>query len=117
MKGTLILAPISLALLLGGSAILPSKASAQDASTDAVKRRVRSRVDPAYPVMAKRMNLAGRVKIEVTIAADGHVSGTRVIGGSPLLVNAALDALKQWRFEPGPKETTEFYEFAFGASE
>jgi TonB family protein len=59
------------------------------------------------------MNVAGRVKIEATIAADGHVLNTRVVGGSPLLVNAALDALKKWRFEPAPKDTTEAFEFEF----
>jgi TonB family protein len=111
------LASTSLALLLAGSAVLPLKASAQDAAADAGKRKVLSRVDPAYPPMAKQIHLSGRVKIEVTIAADGHVSITHVVGGSPLLVNAALDALKKWRFEPGPRETTELYEFAFGESE
>jgi len=40
-----------------------------------------------------------------------------VVGGSPLLVNAALDALKKWHFEPGPKETTEIVEFAFSGQE
>jgi outer membrane biosynthesis protein TonB len=45
------------------------------------------------------------------------VVNTKVIGGSPLLVNAALDALKKWRFEPAVKDTTETIEFEFGAQE
>lgn len=117
MKYTLTFAALGLALLLAGSAILPPRALAQDASTDAAKRKVRSKVVPDYPQLAKQMNVTGKVKIEATIAADGHVVSTRVVGGSPLLVNAALDAIKRWRFEPAPKDTTEVVEFTFGGQE
>lgn len=117
MKHRLIFASIGLALLLGGSANLPFRASAQDNATDATKRKVRTRVAPEYPTLAKQMNVTGKVKIEATVAPDGHVSNTRVVGGSPLLVNAALEALKKWHFEPAAKETTEIVEFAFNAQE
>jgi TonB family protein len=108
---------VGLALLLGGSALLPPKGTAQDASTDNAKRKVRTKVAPEYPPLAKQMNVTGKVKIETTIAADGHVLNTKVIGGSPLLVNAALDAVKKWRFEPGPKDTTEVIEFEFSGQD
>jgi len=112
------LAAMGVALLLGGSAaVLMPKASAQESSTEANRRKVRSKVVPDYPPLAKQMNVTGKVKIETTIAADGHVVNTKVIGGSPLLVNAALDALKKWRFEPAVKDTTETIEFEFGAQE
>jgi TonB family protein len=117
VRNRIIIASIGLALLLGGSAVLPQKASAQDNASEAGKRKVRTRVPPEYPALAKQMNVTGKVKIEATVAADGHVAGTRVVGGSPLLVNAALNALKQWHFEPGPKETTEIVEFAFNGQE
>lgn len=118
MKHTLTFATLGLALLLAGSAVLPPKVLAQDdASTDATKRKVRSKVVPEYPPLAKQMNVTGKVKIETTIAADGHVTNTRVVGGSPLLVNAALDAIKRWRFEPAPKDTTEVVEFTFSGQE
>jgi TonB family protein len=117
MKHKIAFASIGLALLLGGAAMLPLKASAQEAATDAAKRKVRTRITPEYPPLAKQMNVTGKVKIEATVAADGHVTSTRVVGGSPLLVNAALDALKKWHFEPGPKETTEVVEFAFSPQE
>jgi len=112
LKGAL--AGLTLALIVSGSVAVIPKAAAQDASTDAMKRKVRSKVVPEYPALAKQMNVTGKVKIEATIAADGHVISTRVVGGSPLLVNAALDALKKWRFEPAPKDTTEVIEFSFG---
>jgi TonB family protein len=104
---------LGLALLLGESVVVPQKMSAQENSTEAVKRKVRTRIVPDYPSLAKQMNVSGKVKIEASVAADGHVSATKVIGGSPLLVNSAVDALKRWRFEAAPKETTEMVEFEF----
>jgi TonB family protein len=105
---------LGLALLLAGSVAVTHQTSAQEnSSTDTTKRKVRSKVVPDYPALAKQMNVTGKVKIETTISADGHVLNTKVIGGSPLLVNAALDALKKWRFEPAPKDTTEVIEFEF----
>jgi TonB family protein len=109
-------AGLGLALLLGGTALMPHKTSAQDAA-DEGKRKVRTRVLPEYPALAKQMHVTGKVKIEATIAADGHVSSTRVVGGSPLLVNAALDALKKWRFEPASKDTSEVVEFEFNGQD
>ncbi len=117
MKYRVIIASIGLALLLGASAVAPLKVSAQDNAAEAGKRKVRIKVAPEYPALAKQMNVTGKVKIEATVAADGHVMSTRVVGGSPLLVNAALDALKKWHFEPAAKESTEIVEFAFNGQE
>ncbi len=117
VKLRLILASVGLALLLGGSVAVPLKSSAQDNAADASKRKVRVKVAPEYPALAKQMNVTGKVKIEATVAADGHVTSTRVVGGSPLLVNAALDALKKWHFEPAAKESTEIVEFAFNGQD
>jgi TonB family protein len=118
LKLRIVVASIGLALLLAGTVVvLPRKTSAQDATADAAKRKVRIRVTPEYPELAKQMNVTGKVKLEATVAPDGHVAATKVVGGSPLLVNAALDALKKWHFEPGPKETTEVVEFTFTGQE
>jgi len=87
----------------------------QSASTDEAKRKVKSKVAPAYPELAKRMNVAGKVKIEVVISPDGRVKSTRVIGGHPLLVQACQDAVKEWKFAPAPEETTQIVEFEFTA--
>ncbi len=117
MNRTVIFVTVGLALLLGSSAIVPRKASAQDAAAEAGRRKVRTKVAPEYPALAREMNVTGKVKIEATVAADGHVTATKVVGGSPLLVNAALEALKQWRFEPAAKESTEIVEFAFSGQQ
>jgi TonB family protein len=113
MKLRIALVGLGMALFLGGTAVLPSKTSAQDSSVQAGKRKVRTRVVPEYPELARQMNVTGKVKIQATVAADGHVASTKVVGGSPLLVNAALDALKKWHYEPGPRQTTELVEFEF----
>jgi len=87
----------------------------QTGSTDEGRRKVKSKVAPAYPELAKRMNVAGKVKIEVVITPDGRVKSTRVIGGHPLLVQACQDAVKEWRFASAPEETTQIVEFEFTA--
>lgn len=65
-------------------------------------RKVRVRVEPTYPDLARRMNLQGAVKLMVIVLPNGNVKDTKVMGGNPILVNAAMDALKKWKFEPGP---------------
>ena len=76
-------------------------------------RKVKSRVQPAYPAIARKMNVAGSVKVEVVVAPSGEIKSTKVIGGHPLLVSAAVDALKQWKYEPAGEETTTVVEFRF----
>lgn len=107
---------LALAIFLGGPVRSNFTAQAQDNATESTKRKVRTRAMPDYPALAKQLNVTGKVKIEATISADGRVVGTHVVGGSPILVNSAVDALKKWRYEPGPKETTEIVEFSFGGN-
>ena len=71
------------------------------ASDDAGPRKLRSKVAPAYPEMAKRLSVSGAVKLEVVIAANGSVKAVRPLGGHPMLIDAAVAAVKQWRYEPG----------------
>ena len=109
------LAMFCLGLLLTGSLATHGTGFAQDQSAEASKRKVKSKVAPDYPTLAKQMNVRGKVKIEAMVSADGRVTSTKVVGGSPLLVTAAADAVKKWRFEPESKETTELVEFDFNS--
>jgi TonB family protein len=102
------------AALVGALAVACVRA--QTGSTDEGKRKVKSKVLPAYPELAKRMNVAGKVKIEVVITPDGRVKSTRVIGGHPLLVQACQDAVKEWKFVAAPEETTQIVEFEFAGA-
>jgi len=107
------IAVLVLAIFLFGSFAVIHRTWGQENSAEAARRKVRTRVVPDYPSLAKQMNVSGKVKIEATVAADGHVLTTKVIGGSPLLINSALEALKKWRFEPAAKDTVEMVEFEF----
>jgi len=80
-------------------------------------RKVKSKVQPTYPEIAKHMSLTGTVKLEVVVAPNGTVKSTNVVGGHPLLSSAAVDAIKKWRFEPGPEETTGIIEFKFDGAQ
>jgi TonB family protein len=89
-----------------------SLASAQTAVEEG-KRKIKSRTNPSMPELARRMNISGKVKIEVVIAPDGHVKSSRPIGGHPILVQTCVESVKDWRFEAGPEETTQIIEFDF----
>ncbi len=84
--------------------------------TCALARKVKTKVAPVYPDLARRMNVMGRVKIEVIITPDGRVKSTRAMGGHPLLVQACLDAVKEWKFVVAPEETRLVIEFEFAGS-
>ena len=68
---------------------------------------------PQYPQLAKAMRLRGAVKIEVVIAPNGQVRDTKALGGHPVLVQAALTALKDWKFEAASSESVQVIEFRF----
>jgi len=56
--------------------------------------------EPAYPQTARAAGVQGVVILEIVIGADGAVSDARVLRSIPLLDQAALDAVRQWRYEP-----------------
>lgn len=69
-------------------------------------RKLMSKVTPAYPEMARRMNIGGVVRLEVEVAANGSVKNVKALGGHPLLIDAAVNAVKQWKYEAGDDSTT-----------
>ena len=113
-KAKRILAVCLLAVLGVGSGVALST-RAQEGDAPGSKRKVRVMGKPQYPELAKKLNLTGVVKIEVTIGADGKVKRTHVIGGHPVLAPEAEKAALQSEFEPGPRETSEVIEFKFGS--
>ena len=94
-----------------GVGVQPLPVFAQEELT----RKTETRVAPVYPDLARRMRIAGIVKVIVVVAPNGTLKNTRVLGGNPVLVNAAVDALKKWKFEPASEETTGTVEFKFEA--
>ncbi|HKW57572.1 MAG TPA: energy transducer TonB [Candidatus Acidoferrum sp.] len=75
-------------------------------------RKLIKKVDPVYPDLARRMNMTGVVKVEITITTEGTVSEVKTLGGNPVLVVAVEDAVKQWKYASGPAETKKL-EFKF----
>jgi TonB family protein len=82
-------------------------ASAQEA------RKRLSSPQPAYPEIARQMNLSGVVRIELLVGADGIIKQSRVLGGHPILADSALTALKDWKYERSKSESTVEVEFKF----
>jgi TonB family protein len=81
------------ALALAAVMALPGSAASD--------RPVKSKVPPIYPELAKRMKIAGIVKVEATVDADGKVTAVKTLSGSTALQAAAEDAVRKWKFGPG----------------
>ena len=79
-------------------------------------RRVKTQVQPAYPELARRMNVKGSVKLLVTVGPNGLVKTTKVVGGHPLLVTASEEAVRRWKFEPSSEESTSVIQFNFNSN-
>ncbi len=62
--------------------------------------RILRRVTPAYPPLARQARISGAVLLKAVIAADGTVEQLEVVSGHPLLIQAALTAVQQWRYRP-----------------
>jgi TonB family protein len=95
---------------VGGLALVPTQqASAQPHP----ERKIISKIAPTYPELARRMHLQGAVKLEVGVKADGAVKSTRALGGNPVLVQAAAEAVTKWKFEVSSGETVEIVQLTF----
>lgn len=80
--------------------------AAQTYETSGEERRVVSRVDPDYPDALKRLYIGGVVRVEVQVAPSGAVKNTKLLGGSPILGQSTMKAIKQWKYAPASTETT-----------
>lgn len=108
MKSRLAIA-IAMVLVLGFSA---------NVTAQTTKRTVKVATKPIFPELAKRMNVAGSVKVECVVAPNGTVKSAKALGGHPLLIDAAVTAAKSSKFEPAAEETKELitYNFNNGAN-
>jgi TonB family protein len=101
-------------ILLVGAALVVGTGTWGQVEAD---RKAKVKVEPSYPELARRMKITGVVRVDVIVAANGAVKDAKVVGGHPVLANAVVDAVKKWRFEPGPDETTEKLQFRFDPTE
>ena len=56
-------------------------------------RKITSRATANYPDLAKKMHVHGMVRVEAIVRSNGNVKSTRILGGNPVLVDAALEAV------------------------
>jgi outer membrane biosynthesis protein TonB len=63
--------------------------------------------------MARSLNLAGTVKLEVLVQSNGSVKSVQVKGGNPLLAQSAQSAVHGWKWEKADRESTEEVQFRF----
>ena len=105
------------ALLCGGLVTAQAQdqpgnsATAQPADQQAVPKRVRvsqgvisglliRKVNPAYPKKARKKHIQGVVTLAAKISKDGDIVDLSVVSGDPILAEAAVEAVKQWKYKP-----------------
>jgi TonB family protein len=97
---------ILLGALMFSSWFFPTVVFAQNGASpitvpsNVAEERLRTQIRLIYPPLAKQARIQGAVVLDVVIAADGSVASANVIRGHPLLVNAAMESVKQWKYQP-----------------
>ncbi len=107
-------APFGLRFWIGVVCLMVAAACWGQASAGSVRRLVQH-VEPVYPEIAERNKLEGAVVLRIVIEADGHVSDVRLASGNAVLVKAAMDAVKVWRYTAAAEASVGFVQINFGA--
>ncbi|MGA7078935.1 MAG: TonB family protein [Terriglobales bacterium] len=100
-------------LVLLYSLFIPISAPSQSQADSTSRRRVVLRTAPAYPALARSMALTGVVRVEVVVSPDGSAKTVGVKGGHPVLTQAVVNAVHNWKWEPAAHESRELVEVKF----
>jgi protein TonB len=73
----------------------PQRIGGQVAEANLIRK-----IAPAYPPLAKSARVQGTVKFTATISKEGNIENLQLVSGHPLLVNAAKEAVLQWKYKP-----------------
>jgi TonB family protein len=93
-----------LACALGSLGVLtPLWSQVRDQAAN--ERKLISRVEPHYPATLERLYIGGVVRLEVVVSPSGVVQSATLVGGSPILGQSAITAVKQWRYAPAATKT------------
>src|SRR5271156_5146281 len=84
-----------------------------DAGSNTIRRLI-MRIEPDYPETLKRLNIGGTVRLRLSISAKGNVEDVELLGGSPILGEAAALAVKKWVYAAGRSRTITEVSFPFG---
>jgi TonB family protein len=93
--------------------LTPVSLAAQAQPDSAAKRRVLQQSPAVYPSLARGMALAGIVRVDAVVGPDGAVKSVSIKGGHPVLAQAAVEAVRRWKWEAGPRESHEAVEVKF----
>jgi periplasmic protein TonB len=66
---------------------------------ESMQRRLIREVPPEYPELARQRHIRGVVVMEIRVSPSGRVTAARIVSGHPLLLDAALDAVRQWTYQ------------------
>ncbi len=75
---------------------------------------MRVNTPPEYPDLARKMKITGAVQLQVTVSAEGSVKDVRVLGGHPVLAQAAVQAVRSWKYRSAAIESVEVVRLTFG---
>lgn len=96
----LFLACLGLAVLAGAQTGPAKQPTDHTISPRVIQGLKTHNVDPIYPVVARNAGIYGDVVLHATIDTKGKIASIRPVQGHPILVQAATDAVKQWRYRP-----------------
>jgi len=96
-------ASISLLLCLTNTGVL----------ADSAGREVISKQEPMYPAILKNHNIGGVVRVQVAVTPAGTVKEAKLVGGNPILGDAAIQAIRQWKYTPASTESVLTVEVRF----
>jgi periplasmic protein TonB len=87
-------------LFIGGQLVKPPRPSGPVRMSRIDPGMLINRVVPEYPPMAGRTGVQGEVKLHAIIGRDGSIQSLTVISGHPFLIQAAMEAVQQWKYRP-----------------
>jgi len=103
------ISPVFFVGLLALFSLVPGYSSYAQSTT----RKLKNRVDPVYPELARRNNIAGSARVELLVTPEGRVKDVKVLGGNPVLVQAVMAAVVKWKYEPAAEESSVVVKFDF----
>lgn len=74
--------------------------AARKVTAEEAESHLNKKVEPVTPALAKTLRLGGDVKVSFTISQTGDVTNLKAISGHPILIQAVLDAVRQWKYRP-----------------